>query len=98
MDKPFCQADVLVHYGYDPDKAAPTLGLWENNGTAINRLGSLPEAIKLYGKKTPKIRIVFDYDPDFSRALLQIWGLPLAILPLEQNSPEVPEVMTENLR
>ena len=73
---------ILKHYGYNGDSTAQTIGLWPNDGTAIARLGQLPEALGLYKAEKSKIRVVFDYDPDYPRAVLQVWGLtPAALLP-----------------
>lgn len=67
--------DTLKHYGYPedtPDKDVG-IGLWDKSD-ALDRLAKLPEMIPyLDGNK--KIRVVFDYDPDFPKALLQITGL-----------------------
>ncbi len=72
--------NVLKHYGYHDESMAPTVGLWSNNGTAIARLENLPEVLSLYKAEKRKIRVVFDYDPDYPKALLQIWGLQPATL------------------
>lgn len=67
--------DTLKHYGYPediPDKDVG-IGLWDKSD-ALDRLAKLPEMLPyLDGNK--KIRVVFDYDPDFPKALLQITGL-----------------------
>lgn len=67
--------DTLKHYGYledTPDKDVG-IGLWDKSD-ALDRLAKLPEMLPyLDGNK--KIRVVFDYDPDFPKALLQITGL-----------------------
>lgn len=67
--------DALKHYGYPedtPDKDVG-IGLWDKSD-ALDRLAKLPEMLPyLDGDK--KIRVVFDYDPDFPKALLQITGL-----------------------
>ncbi len=34
----------------------------------------------MYKVEERKIRVVFDYDPDYPRAVLQIWGLQPATL------------------
>lgn len=88
VDESLNRDEVLRHFGYNPQEAAPSLGLWKNDGTAISRLQCLPEVIRLYGEETQKIRIVFDYDPDFSKALLQVWGLaPTTLFLLQDNRP-----------
>ena len=67
--------DTLKHYGYPedtPDKDVG-IGLWDKSD-ALDRLAKLPEMLPyLDGNK--KVRVVFDYDPDFPKALLQITGL-----------------------
>lgn len=64
---------VLDHYGYVKDVMVHT-GFWRNDGTIFQKLAQVPELIERYGNG--KIRAIFDYDPDFPRALIQIWGLP----------------------
>lgn len=71
---------TLKHYGYDTEIAAPAMGLWSNDGTTISRLGKLPEVLSMYKAEKRKIRVVFDYDPDYPRALLQVFGLQPATL------------------
>lgn len=78
--------EVLTHFAYG--NTAPTNGIWPNDGTALGRLGKLPEVLHLCQAEKKKIRIVFDYDPDFPKALLQIWGLEPATLPLDMSSHE----------
>ena len=64
---------VYAHYGYVKDLAI-SAGFWRNDGTIFQKLAQVPELIERYGKG--KIRAIFDYDPDYPRALIQIWGLP----------------------
>ncbi|MCI8935189.1 MAG: hypothetical protein HFE80_11935 [Clostridiaceae bacterium] len=64
---------VLEHYGHVKDLMVHT-GFWRNDGTIFQKLAQVPELIEQYGKG--KIRAIFDYDPDYPRALIQIWGLP----------------------
>ncbi len=52
--------DILKRYGYSV--SAPTIGRWPVSG-ALDRLSSLPEALRLMDAGKQKIRIVFDYDP-----------------------------------
>lgn len=73
---------ALKHYGYDEKSAAPAMGLWANDGSTIARLEKLPEVLSMYKAEQRKIRVVFDYDPDYPRAVLQVWGLqPATLLP-----------------
>ena len=83
-----CKEKALAHFGYDRSGVAPAIGIWPNDGDALIRLGRLPEVLRLHQAEKKKIRIVFDYDPDFPKALLQIWGLELATLSLDMNSHE----------
>ena len=72
--------DVLKHFGYEGLDGIEGIGIWPNDGTAIDRLRNLPEAIKVMGADTRKIRVVFDYDPDFPKAIIQIFGVETADL------------------
>ena len=83
-----CKEKALAHFGYDRSGVAPAIGIWPNDGDALIRLGHLPEVLRLHQAEKKKIRIVFDYDPDFPKALLQIWGLEPATLPLDMSSRE----------
>lgn len=66
--------EVLRHFGYpeDTQEKGVGIGCWEKS-KIFNNLADLPELIP-YLDKNKKIRIVFDYDPDFPRALLQVTG------------------------
>ena len=66
--------EVLRHFGYSEDTQEKGVGIgcWEKS-TVFERFAKLPELIP-YLDKNKKIRIVFDYDPDFPRALLQVTG------------------------
>jgi hypothetical protein len=59
--------EVEKHYGYT--ESAHASAYWEINENTLERLKLLPEALD--PKK--KIRVTFDYDPDFPRALIQVW-------------------------
>lgn len=67
--------EVLLHFGYPKDTPEKGVGIgrWEKS-KAFEKLANLPGLIP-YLDKNKKIRIVFDYDPDFPRALLQVTGL-----------------------
>lgn len=82
---------ILKHYGYDSECVAPMMGIWRNDGTALSRLISLPDALGLYKAEQRKIRVIFDYDPDYPWAVLQIWGLPTTVLPDTGTRGETPE-------
>lgn len=73
--------DVFGHFGYLEDDYAPSVGIWPNNDGTLSRLGGLPEVLQSFGGAQKKIRIVFDYDPNFPKALLQVWGLDTPDLP-----------------
>lgn len=79
-------AAVLAHYGYEPGRLAPTRGIWENDSAAIQRLSKLPELLERYGDG--KLRVVFDYDPEYPRALIQVWGLRKVSLPGKDSQTE----------
>lgn len=61
------ERDIAEHYGYT--ETANTTGCWQIDETTLERLKTLPEVLD----PKRKIRITFDYDPDFPRALIQIW-------------------------
>ena len=69
--------EVFAHFGYDHAKTPGVgSGCWPNDGKTIMRhLRALPEILEKYTDPKKKIRVVFDYDPDFPRALFQLWGL-----------------------
>lgn len=70
-------AEVMEHFGYMEGIPLDVgIGCWPNDADLIlKRLAVLPEVLKQRDALKRKIRIVFDYDPDFSSALLQVWGL-----------------------
>lgn len=73
---------VMRHFGYDARDRAGWRGNWPNDGTAIDRLEALPEVLRKFYKGNTRLRVTFDLDPDFQRALLQIWGLePVTLSP-----------------
>lgn len=83
-------ASVLAHYGYTPEKAAPARGIWANDDTVLQRLSKLPELLEQHG--SGKLRIVFDYDPEYPKALIQVWGLRKVNLPDKDSQPGKPEM------
>lgn len=60
--------EVMAHFGYE------TIGEWSstwlNKPGQIERLSKLPEFIKMLGLDK-RYRIIFDYDPDYPKMLLQ---------------------------
>lgn len=65
-------AEVLAHYGYSMEELRKEgevgTGIW-NKEEAFVRLGSLPDFMK-FVDSTKKARIIFEYDPDYPKALL----------------------------
>lgn len=69
--------ETYAHFGYEV-KLEPGVGAgcWPNDGETIMRhLRVLPEILENYTDPKKRIRVVFDYDPDFPRALFQVWGM-----------------------
>lgn len=63
--------DALQHYGYDAErKSGVFYGFWDRE-IALQNLIMIPESMKKIGLDK-KYRIVFDYDPDYPKALLQL--------------------------
>lgn len=65
---------VIEHYGYGPETVnAPGtyLGFWPNGDSVFDGLAKLPELLD----RKQKVRIVFDYDPDFPSAMIQVCGV-----------------------
>ena len=65
---------IVEHYGYNPEAAnAPGtyLGFWPNEDGVFDGLANLPELLD----RKQKVRIVFDYDPDFPCAMIQVHGV-----------------------
>lgn len=59
--------DTAAHFGYA--EVANRIGHWPVDSGTLERLKELPEILD--AKK--KTRIIFDYDPSFPRALLQVF-------------------------
>lgn len=70
-------SDALEHFGYlEGIPPEVRISCWPNNADLIRkRLATLPDILNQRSPLKSKIRIVFDYDPDYPKALLQIWGL-----------------------
>lgn len=66
---------VFEHYGHDAGDRTQGIGMWPNDGTVFKRLSALPEALEHFGDPTKKIRVIFDYDPNYPRAMIQVWGM-----------------------
>ena len=69
--------ETYAHFGYEvKHESGVGAGCWPNDGeTIMRRLRFLPEILEGYTDPAKKIRVVFDYDPDFPRALFQIFEL-----------------------
>lgn len=77
LDDGFNPGKVLGHYGYDASAArsgSVMLGFWQND-EVMKKLALLPELLEKHRSSNGKVRITFDYDPEFPRALVQVWGL-----------------------
>ena len=80
--------EIFRHYGYPedtPDKGI-AVGNWEKDD-AFERLAFLPELIP-YLDKSKKVKIIFDYDPDYPRALLQVTAQKPFVIPSEDEASE----------
>lgn len=69
--------ETFEHYDYVYERAPEYgVGCWANDGETIMRnIRALPEILEQFTDPEKKIRIIFDYDPNFPRALFQLWGL-----------------------
>lgn len=65
---------VLEHYGYEDTKERNVaMGFWKTE-TVPERIRSLSDALNGTLDFEKKIRVIFEYDPDFPRAYLRIEG------------------------
>ena len=60
--------EVMAHFGYD--SIGEWSSTWLNEPRQIDRLAELPKFIGLLGLDK-HYRIIFDYDPDYPKMLLQ---------------------------
>lgn len=60
--------EVMAHFGYE--EVGEWHSTWLNKPGQIERLSALPEVIKMLGVDR-KCRIIFDYDPNYPKMLLQ---------------------------
>lgn len=67
---PLCirMEDVWAHFGYT--EIGEYHRSWHNTPEQIERLASLPEILRMIGMQN-RIKVTFDYDPDYPRLLLQ---------------------------
>ena len=72
-DKDATRDETFKHFGYENVHAPKHgTGCWANDGETIPRnIQELPEALELIVEPNEKVRIIFDYDPNFPRALFQ---------------------------
>ena len=65
---------VLEHYGYgDTQEAHVAMGFWKKESVP-ERIGMLSDVLTEMLDLKKKVRIIFEYDPDFPRAYLRIEG------------------------
>ena len=69
--------ETYAHFGYEvKHESGAGTGCWPNDGkTIMQNLRALPEVLEQFSDPKKRIRVVFDYDPDFPRALFQVWGM-----------------------
>lgn len=88
--------ETYAHFGYEV-KLEPGVGAgcWPNDGETIMRhLRVLPEILENYTDPKKRIRVVFDYDPDFPRALFQVWGMET--MTMDEINAEYSDTQTES--
>lgn len=61
--------EVARHFGYEIQDLAPGYARWANDGSIPERLGRLPEVLDF----EKKFRVMVDYDPEYPRALIQLF-------------------------
>lgn len=65
---------VLEHYGYDDtDEAHVAMGFWKKESVP-EQIGKLSDALTETLDFEKKVRVIFEYDPDFARAYLRVEG------------------------
>lgn len=60
------------HYGYEPDQLSQRKRFWANSETVMDKFMGIAYGLKKHRKKVGKVRITFDYDPEYPVALLQV--------------------------
>lgn len=80
--------EIFRHYGYPEDtpNKGVAVGYWEKD-EAFDRLAFLPELIP-YLDRSKKVQIIFDYDPDYPRTLVQVTGQKPFVIPSEDEAPK----------
>lgn len=71
-----CPQAVCEHYGYPDHEALQNRyhAFWPQEAT-FDRIDQLSLVLRLMGGSEKRFRAVIDYDPEYPRALLQIFGL-----------------------
>jgi len=88
--------ETYAHFGYEV-KLEPGVGAgcWPNDGkTIMQNLRALPEILEQFSDPKKRIRVVFDYDPDFPRALFQVWGMET--MTMDEINAEYSDTQTES--
>lgn len=67
MENGLTAQKIAEHYGYST--VADKLGCWKIETGVLEKIRLLPEVLD----ETKKFRVIIDYDPKFSRALVQIF-------------------------
>lgn len=65
---------TLEHFGYtesDVRQEGLWVGLWKVEDGILDKLRKLPDVLD----EKQKVRIVFDYDPNFPRAVIRVTGV-----------------------
>ncbi len=60
-------SEVAEHYGYSD--ISTFRGMWPIQPSVLEKIKLLPEVLD----ETKKFRVIIDYDPEFTRALVQIF-------------------------
>lgn len=65
---------ILEHFGYtesDVRQEGLWVGLWKVEDGILDKLRKLPDVLD----EKQKVRIIFDYDPNFPRAVIRVTGV-----------------------
>ena len=64
---------ICQHYGYKDFEAIQTghHGYWPKE-SFIERVGLIPDFLRLSGLEKRKFRIILDFDPEFPRAMIHV--------------------------
>ena len=88
--------EPYAHFGYEvKHESGVGTGCWSNDGkTIMQNLRALPEILEQFSDPKKRIRVVFDYDPDFPRALFQVWGMET--MTMDEINVEYSDTQTES--